>query len=82
MYTLGALHAAGVEGVAVNILVAAPLFFGGAILGHGLGERFAVRCLPARCRECGGRTFYRAGRPITYRCPSCGHVHRTRVFQR
>jgi hypothetical protein len=77
-----ALHAAGLQGEAVNVLVGVPVFFGGAALGLRLGTAFAVRCLPARCPQCGGRTFYRPSRPITYHCRSCQHVHQTRVGQR
>jgi hypothetical protein len=82
MFTIGALHAAGIEGLVVNFLVGIPLFFGGAIGGLGLGTAFAVYCLPARCPQCGGRTYYRSGRPITYRCGCCGHVHATCVYER
>jgi len=33
----------------------------------------------ARCPECSGPAAFAGGRPITYRCRSCGHVHRTSV---
>jgi hypothetical protein len=82
MFTISALHGLGVEGVAVNFLLGVPLFFGGALVGLGLCTAFAVYYIPGRCPQCGGRTYYRPGRPTTYRCGSCGHVHATRAYQR
>ena len=82
MFLFPALDARGVGGPAVSFLVAAPLFFGGAGLGLALGRGFAVHCLPAGCPHCGDRTYYREGRPITYHCGACGHVHATPVSTR
>jgi hypothetical protein len=73
------LHWLGLGGNVVSLLVGAPLFIGGTLLGVNLGAAFAVYCLPARCPNCGGRTYYRPGRPITYHCRSCRHVHDTGV---
>ena len=75
--TMLALRGLGVEGVAVTFLVGVPLILGGAVLGSGVGEAFAACCLPARCPECRGRTYYLPGRPITYHCRACGHVRKT-----
>jgi hypothetical protein len=80
MWGILGLHAVGAEGVAVSLLVGIPLFFGGALLGLRVGEGFAVHCLPTRCPQCGGRTYYRQGRPVTYHCRPCGHVQETRVY--
>jgi hypothetical protein len=78
------LHELGAEGVAVNLLVGVPLFFGGAFVGLSLGTAFAVYCLPARCPQCGGRTYYRSGRRdrrwrVAYECGACGHIYVTGV---
>jgi len=35
--------------------------------------------IPARCPNCGGRAFCRGGRPITYICSKCSHVHTTEL---
>jgi hypothetical protein len=51
------------------------LFWAGAALGLNLGQALAIKWLPARCPHCGGRIYYQRGRPILYRCASCGHVH-------
>jgi hypothetical protein len=76
--TLG-LARVGVPACLVHFLLGIPLFFGGAAAGVHFGRAFAVRCLPARCPNCAGRTLYRSGQPISYHCPSCGHVHTTGV---
>jgi hypothetical protein len=78
-FVMQTLDGLGIDGNVVNLLVIPPLFFGGAILGLILGRTFAVHYLPARCPNCGSRTFYRPGRPITYHCGSCRYVHRTSV---
>ena len=54
-------------------------FFGGAIVGLAAGQLLMICCVPARCPKCGGRTYYRGGRPITYHCRDCRHVHATSV---
>jgi hypothetical protein len=59
------------------LAVAAPCFFGGAVLGLSQSHRLFSRNVPARCPRCGGGAYYRAGSPITYRCQGCGHVHAT-----
>jgi hypothetical protein len=79
IFVLQTLRDLGIDGNWVNLLVGGPLFFGGAILGMTLGRFFAMRHLPARCPNCGSRTYYRPGRPITYHCGSCRCVHRTSV---
>ena len=53
------------------------LFFpGGAFAGLYLAGWLARRT-PARCPACGGDAYYHEGKPITYRCAPCGHVHRS-----
>ncbi len=55
------------------------LFFGGAVLGV-LVARAAFRFLILGiCPQCGRAARMQAGRPITYHCLACGHVHRTPV---
>jgi hypothetical protein len=63
-------------------LVGAPLFFGGAVLSGGQAQRLFLEYVPARCPACGGDTRCEIGRPITYHCRSCGHVHATKVSVR
>jgi hypothetical protein len=70
------LRTLGAEGWAAGLL-APLLFLGGAVLGARGGVAFAVHCLPARCPQCGGRTYPRGGKPITYYCRDCGHVHKS-----
>jgi hypothetical protein len=71
----------GVKHFLASFCVEAPLFFGGAVLGLNLAQRFAFRYLPARCPQCGDRTYNQPGRRITYRCDSCGHIHVTNFHQ-
>ena len=58
-----------------------PLVFVAGFLGANLG-RWLVRQTAARCRVCGGRTYFDAGYapgsryPVQYRCVACGDVHR------
>jgi hypothetical protein len=54
-------------------------FFGGAIVGLATGQLLVACCVPARCPKCGGRTYYKGGRPITYQCRDCRHIHATSV---
>jgi hypothetical protein len=79
MSALSALEARGIKDAMAYFLTGAPLFFGGAALGLLLGRTLAIYGLPARCPVCTGRTYYRAGEPITYHCRACGHVHETQV---
>jgi hypothetical protein len=60
----------------------AAAFFGGAVVGLAAGQLLMTCCVPARCPKCGGRTYYRGGRPITYHCRDCRHVHATSVSDR
>ncbi|MFT7676277.1 MAG: hypothetical protein ACI8QC_000247 [Planctomycetota bacterium] len=60
------------------------LHFGLALLGPVLLVRVVFRCLLfARCPQprCGGRSYARGSKPITYVCKSCGHVHETGVSE-
>ncbi|MBM3497726.1 MAG: hypothetical protein FJX74_03560 [Armatimonadetes bacterium] len=52
-------------GSAVVALLTMRLLFGHVVLG--------------RCPRCGGGAKMRTGRPITYHCQACGHVHRSKV---
>jgi hypothetical protein len=60
-----------------NLIVAAPCFFGGAILGLSQSQRLFCAYVTARCPRCGGDSYCRTGSPITYHCTACGHVHET-----
>jgi hypothetical protein len=57
-------------------------FFGGAVVGLATGQLLMSYCVAARCPKCGGRTYYKGGRPITYHCRDCRHVHATSVSDR
>ena len=61
------------------VCAGAAFFFGGAVFGLAVGQLVMICCVPARCPRCGGRTYYGGGRPITYRCRDCRHVHATSV---
>jgi hypothetical protein len=37
------------------------------------------KLIHGRCPRCGGPAALRGGRPITYTCRECGHVHASRV---
>jgi hypothetical protein len=37
------------------------------------------RRIPARCPECGGKTYSEGNRPVIYRCRNCGHVVVTHI---
>jgi hypothetical protein len=58
---------------------AGAFFFGGAIGGLAAGQLLMRYCVPARCPKCGGRAYYKGGRPITYCCRDCRYVHATSV---
>jgi hypothetical protein len=63
-----------------SFAIGAPLFFGGAALGGGQVQRLWLQYVTARCPKCGGGAYCKLGRPITYHCRSCGHVHATKVY--
>jgi hypothetical protein len=63
-----------------SFLIGAPLFFGGAVLGGTQVQRLWLQYIPARCPSCGGGAYCQLGKPITYHCRSCGHVHATKVY--
>jgi hypothetical protein len=66
-------------GVASSITLAilgVTFFFGGAAGGLHLAG-WLTRRTPARCPACGGEAYYNEGKPITFRCGMCGHVHRS-----
>jgi hypothetical protein len=69
-------QAAGAAGTVVRGLLGVVCFLGGGILGGWLVESLTRR-VAARCPACGGRAYYHDGKPITYRCGACGHVHAT-----
>jgi hypothetical protein len=70
-------HTLGAAGDSPDACACAAFFFGGAVVGLATGQLLMICCVPARCPKCGGRTYYRGGRPITYHCRDCRHVHVT-----
>jgi hypothetical protein len=67
-------------GTCCNFAIGAPLFFGGAVLGGSQVQRLWIQYISARCPQCGGDTHCKIGKPITYHCRSCGHVHFTKIY--
>jgi len=64
----------------VPMLIGAPLFFGGAILGLRMVPGLITRLLPVNCSRCNGRAYYvLSGKQIAYRCASCGYEQPTPV---
>lgn len=55
------------------------LRFGLSIFGPVMLVRVLFRCM--FFARCGGRSYARGSRPITYVCKSCGHVHETGVSE-
>jgi hypothetical protein len=82
MGLLAGMAGAGLPNGILGLCVLAPFFLAGGMLGGGLVQATFRRYVPARCPCCGGRAYYRRGRPITYRCCSCRHVQVTPVTQR
>jgi hypothetical protein len=66
----------------VTLLVVAPLFFGGAVFGLRSAQRLFNEYVPARCPRCGGPSYCRPGRPVTYHCAACRHAYETVVHER
>jgi hypothetical protein len=58
------------------------IFLAAAVAGMALPRAVFRGLVRARCGQCGGRAVRRDGRPITYVCRSCGHVHDTGVRDR
>jgi len=54
-------------------------FFGGAILGLLSAKLIFGALILGRCPKCDGAARMKSGRPMTYTCQVCGHVHRTSV---
>ena len=67
-----------VEAMGINTQFAA---FGSVIVGVAVPRLIFKFLVPASCPKCSGRSIYRGGRPITYHCTACGHVHRTFVYE-
>jgi ribosomal protein L37E len=64
------------------VAVALPCFFGGALLGLRHSRRLFFGYAPAKCSRCGEDSFGKPGKPISYHCSSCGHVHETIWYDR
>jgi hypothetical protein len=56
-----------------------PIFLAAAVAGMALPRAVFRSLVRARCAQCGGPADRRDGRPITYVCRLCGHVHDTGV---
>ena len=54
-------------------------FLGSGIVGLTLAKLAFRFLILGRCPKCGGAARVRDGRPMTYTCLVCGHVHRTSV---
>lgn len=63
----------------LSVFLQVPIFLAAAVAGMALPRAVFRRLVRARCGQCGGRADPRDGRPITYVCRSCGHVHDTGV---
>ena len=71
-------HTKQIEAMGINDTFA---FFGSFILGSVIPRLLFKYLIPASCPECGDRAIFRGGRPITYHCKACGHVHRTSISE-
>jgi hypothetical protein len=54
-------------------------FLGSALVGLFLVKLVFRLLILGRCPKCGGPARVRDGRPMTYTCMVCGHIHRTPV---
>jgi hypothetical protein len=72
------MHMEQINALGINIRFAV---IGSAILGVMLPRLIFKFLIPAQCPECGERSIFHGGRPITYHCKSCGHIHRTSVSE-
>ena len=69
-------HREYVEALGINRNLAAVA---GLILGGSVPRLVMQFLVPAKCPRCAGRSFLHGGRPITYHCRGCGHVHTTSI---
>lgn len=63
-------HELGVRGGYLGLIT-----FIAFILVVSLFRKLLTKKIPARCQECGGKTYFHGGNPITYHCSNCGFVH-------
>jgi len=66
------------QAMGLNFVVVAFVAF---ILGYFVPRLILRYAILASCPKCGAPASFRGGRPITYHCTACGHVHRTGVFE-
>lgn len=76
---LGMAHSEWFEAIGIPFLPVG--FFAGPLLGYLIPRLILKFVVLARCPKCSGPAVFRGGRPITYHCKSCGHVHRTSVSE-
>ena len=63
-----------IEALGINGILA---LVGSVFLGAAIPSAIFHFLIPARCPKCSDRSFVHEGRPITYRCKSCGFIHKT-----
>lgn len=71
-------HVKQVEAWGINPTLAFIVSF---LVGLIIPRLLFTYLIQARCPACGGPSVFHGGRPITYHCTSCGHVHRTSVSE-
>ena len=66
------IHSQGLRGALLIVTCA---------LGFGVGLLLSrwFRRIPARCRNCGGKSFAKGNRPLRYQCEDCGFLESTNV---
>ena len=68
-----------------QMIFAAVVIFGGAILGLKMGESLVVLYIPAHCRACGGSSDpyddKEVGRQTAYKCRTCGLVNLAPLYR-
>ena len=57
------------------------VFFGIFFLGVMVPRFVFKRFVFGRCPKCGAAATFHGGRPVTYRCIGCKHVHETRIYE-
>jgi hypothetical protein len=50
---------------------------GAFVLGYLIPRLLFKYGIPAKCPRCGGRSYWRGNRPVSYLCITCDFVHET-----
>ncbi len=69
------LHKIPMNGTLRIIIIGISILIGGLFIQRRFSQ------IPATCPNCGGPSYYHGGRPITYQCSKCGHIHTTIVSE-